>query len=124
MSTSINAIAAKLLAVQKKMKPLEVQLGKLKTQEDALREKLAIAMKKSKADSWKGTAGHAYFSKQEFFTITNYKKVMEYVFKKKDPAVFTKKLNSTHIRELANDGVKVPGTKKESRQILNFKGAK
>jgi len=103
-----------------KIRKKNAELADLTTQAEELVKPIIKSQEAENLVRTDVAIGSATLKIETLFSVTDWKKVWKYIFKHKDTAVLShQRLANAFLRELDEEGIKIPGTKKFTKKSLH-----
>lgn len=100
---------------------LDRKSKKLKSVETGLKEQILEQLTASKHTTGvSGKVASATLVDKEEFIVEDWDLLEKWILKTKDFGVLQRRLSSDHVKELANEGVKIPGVSRAKFKDLSF----
>ena len=105
--------------LKQKIKKMNAELADLTTQAEELVKPIIKYQEAENLVRTDVAIGSATLNIETLFSVTDWKEVWKYIFRHKDTAILShQRLANALLRELAEEGIKIPGTKKYIKKSL------
>lgn len=106
------------LKLKQKESKLRKQADEIKSQANDLMKEIIVGMEAEKINRVEVKMGSVGLKSEPVFSAKDWNKVWQYIFRKKDKNLLQKRLGQAHLKELLEDGVKIPGIEKMTKKTL------
>jgi len=118
--TKIGTTITKFLKLKAKITAETKKVEALKSEANAMSIEIIKELESTNAMGADVKAGSVKLKEEIMFSAKDWKKVWKWIFKNNSEDILQKRLSQPMLRELLEDGVKIPGLEKMTKKSLSI----